>query len=154
LTDKYFRCCAALLRCRRISLTAFETNLTKTTQSSSAFSARERRATSLASLYGFRMLGLFMVLPVLALYMNDYAGASPLMLGLTLGAYGLDSGYAANSSGAAVGQNRAAAGDCWWPVDVCGGQSICGQCRDHDPADDWPSHAGYGCYSQHIDGNG
>jgi predicted MFS family arabinose efflux permease len=35
------------------------------------------------------MLGLFMVLPVLALYMNDYAGASPLMLGLTLGAYGL-----------------------------------------------------------------
>ena len=50
----------------------------------------ERRATaSLASLYGFRMLGLFMVLPVLALYMDDYDGASPLMLGLTLGAYGL-----------------------------------------------------------------
>ncbi|MBT5388013.1 MAG: MFS transporter [Porticoccaceae bacterium] len=35
------------------------------------------------------MLGLFMVLPVLALYMDDYADASPLMLGLTLGAYGL-----------------------------------------------------------------
>ncbi|CAI8352698.1 MFS transporter [Porticoccaceae bacterium] len=53
-------------------------------------SAVERRATvSLASLYGFRMLGLFMVLPVLALYMDDYAGATPLMLGLTLGAYGL-----------------------------------------------------------------
>jgi predicted MFS family arabinose efflux permease len=30
-----------------------------------------------------------MVLPVLALYMDDYADASPLMLGLTLGAYGL-----------------------------------------------------------------
>lgn len=35
------------------------------------------------------MLGLFMVLPVLALYMDDYADASPVMLGLTLGAYGL-----------------------------------------------------------------
>ena len=35
------------------------------------------------------MLGLFMVLPVLALTMNDYPDASPLMLGLTLGAYGL-----------------------------------------------------------------
>jgi predicted MFS family arabinose efflux permease len=59
-------------------------------QSSSAFSVVERRATaSLASLYGFRMLGLFMVLPVLTLHMGDYAGASPMMLGLTLGAYGL-----------------------------------------------------------------
>ena len=64
--------------------------MTKTTQSSSTFSAVERRATaSLASLYGFRMLGLFMVLPVLGLYMDDYADASPLLLGLTLGVYGL-----------------------------------------------------------------
>ena len=64
--------------------------MTKTTQSSSTFSAVERRATaSLASLYGVRMLGLFMVLPVLGLYMNDYADASPLLLGLTLGVYGL-----------------------------------------------------------------
>jgi len=30
-----------------------------------------------------------MVLPVLGLYMNDYADASPLLLGLTLGVYGL-----------------------------------------------------------------
>jgi predicted MFS family arabinose efflux permease len=44
---------------------------------------------SLASLYGFRMLGLFMVLPVLALYQHQYAGASPLLLGLALGIYGL-----------------------------------------------------------------
>ena len=35
------------------------------------------------------MLGLFMVLPVLGLYMNDYADASPPLLGLTLGVYGL-----------------------------------------------------------------
>ena len=44
---------------------------------------------SLASLYGFRMLGLFMVLPVLALYQDNYADATPFLLGLTLGIYGL-----------------------------------------------------------------
>lgn len=51
--------------------------------------AFERRAiTSLASLYAFRMLGLFMVLPVLALYGDEYSGSTPLMLGVALGAYG------------------------------------------------------------------
>ncbi|MFL0809912.1 MAG: MFS transporter [Agarilytica sp.] len=34
------------------------------------------------------MLGLFMVLPVLMLYGSDYAGASPMLLGLALGIYG------------------------------------------------------------------
>ncbi|BFM14308.1 MFS transporter [Maricurvus nonylphenolicus] len=49
----------------------------------------ERRAVaSLASLYAFRMLGLFMVLPVLSLYGEVYDGSSPLMLGVALGAYG------------------------------------------------------------------
>ena len=56
----------------------------------SPMSSLERRAVaSLASLYASRMLGLFMVLPVLALYIDGYAGATPLMLGLVLGAYGL-----------------------------------------------------------------
>ncbi|MBZ9559009.1 MULTISPECIES: MFS transporter [unclassified Modicisalibacter] len=50
----------------------------------------ERRAiTGLAGLYATRMLGLFMVLPVLALYARDLAGATPLLVGLALGAYGL-----------------------------------------------------------------
>ncbi len=50
----------------------------------------ERRAVlSLAGLYSFRMLGLFMVLPVLALYGRDYTGSTPFLLGLALGAYGL-----------------------------------------------------------------
>ena len=43
---------------------------------------------SLALLYSFRMLGLFMVLPLLALYGADYPGATPAMLGLALGIYG------------------------------------------------------------------
>ncbi|MGD8177195.1 MFS transporter [Marinimicrobium sp. ARAG 43.8] len=47
-----------------------------------------RTVASLAMLYAFRMLGLFMVLPVLTLYGDSYSGASPLLLGLALGAYG------------------------------------------------------------------
>jgi len=50
----------------------------------------ERRAVgSLAALYSFRMLGLFMVLPLMALYGADLPGATPALLGLAMGAYGL-----------------------------------------------------------------
>ncbi|MGM0984916.1 MAG: MFS transporter [Pseudomonadota bacterium] len=52
--------------------------------------ATERRAiTGLAGLYATRMLGLFMVLPVLALYGDDLRGSTPLLVGLALGIYGL-----------------------------------------------------------------
>jgi len=52
--------------------------------------ATERRAiTGLAGLYATRMLGLFMVLPVLALYADELRGATPLLVGLALGGYGL-----------------------------------------------------------------
>ena len=43
----------------------------------------------IADLYALRMLGLFMVLPVLALYARDLPGATPFKLGLALGIYGL-----------------------------------------------------------------
>ncbi|MCB1668623.1 MAG: MFS transporter [Pseudomonadales bacterium] len=46
----------------------------------------------LSTLYAFRMLGLFMVLPVLALYAGDYSGSTTLLIGLTLGIYGLTQG--------------------------------------------------------------
>ena len=47
--------------------------------------ALERRAVAaLSLLYIFRMLGLFMVLPLLALYAVDYRGATPLAIGLAL----------------------------------------------------------------------
>lgn len=50
----------------------------------------EKRAISgLASLYGLRMLGLFMVLPVMPIFLRDYPGAAPLLIGLTIGIYGL-----------------------------------------------------------------
>ena len=53
-------------------------------------SAIEKRAiSSLASLYALRMLGLFMVLPVMALAGEGLEGATPELLGLAIGAYGL-----------------------------------------------------------------
>ncbi len=56
---------------------------------SEVITAVERRAiVSLASLYAFRMLGLFMVLPVLMLYGEHYEASTPLLLGMALGAYG------------------------------------------------------------------
>lgn len=52
--------------------------------------ALERRTvSSLALLYSFRMLGLFMVLPLLALYAADLGSATPALIGLALGIYGL-----------------------------------------------------------------
>jgi MFS family permease len=52
--------------------------------------AQERRSVaSLALLYCFRMLGLFMVLPLLALYAADLPDATPTLIGLALGMYGL-----------------------------------------------------------------
>ncbi|HXF08158.1 MAG: MFS transporter [Pseudomonadota bacterium] len=53
-------------------------------------SPAERTASlQIAGLYALRMLGLFMVLPVLALYARDLPGATPFKLGLALGIYGL-----------------------------------------------------------------
>ena len=47
-----------------------------------------RAAVSLAGIFAMRMLGLFMILPVFALYADDYAGATPGLIGLAIGAYG------------------------------------------------------------------
>ena len=57
---------------------------------SNNLAAQERSAAiSLATIYAFRMLGLFMILPVFALYAEDLPGATPLMMGLAIGIYGL-----------------------------------------------------------------
>lgn len=58
--------------------------------SSSSLNALEKRtAVSLASVFAFRMLGLFMLMPVLAIYGQSLEGFSPLWIGLAIGAYGL-----------------------------------------------------------------
>lgn len=52
--------------------------------------ASERKSVlSLAMLYATRMLGLFMVLPVFVLYGAEFEGATPALIGLAIGAYGL-----------------------------------------------------------------
>lgn len=57
---------------------------------SDAMNAQERRAAGgLSLVFAFRMLGLFMVLPVLVTYGQDLSGATPFLLGLAIGAYGL-----------------------------------------------------------------
>ncbi|WP_345876102.1 MFS transporter [Shewanella algae] len=53
-------------------------------------SGTERKvAFSLASVFGLRMMGLFMIMPVFALYGQDFKGFSPLWVGIAIGAYGL-----------------------------------------------------------------
>jgi MFS family permease len=52
-------------------------------------SIEKRAAFSLASVFGLRMLGLFMILPVFAIYGEQLIGYSPIWIGLAIGAYGL-----------------------------------------------------------------
>ncbi len=60
-------------------------------QISEKMSSTERRATiSLASIYGLRMLGMFLILPIFAIYAQTLEGGqNQTMVGLALGAYGL-----------------------------------------------------------------
>ncbi|GAB59722.1 MFS transporter [Rheinheimera nanhaiensis] len=52
-------------------------------------SLEKRSALALALVFSSRMLGLFMLLPVFALYGQQLQGFSPLWIGLAIGAYGL-----------------------------------------------------------------
>jgi len=52
--------------------------------------ALEKRTTlSLASIYALRMLGLFMILPVLSLFAEQLSGATPFLIGMAISIYGL-----------------------------------------------------------------
>ncbi len=62
----------------------------RTNTQANGLNSLERRVTAvLAGVYGVRMLGLFLLLPVLALYAADLPGATPLLIGLAVGAYGI-----------------------------------------------------------------
>ena len=55
-----------------------------------SLNASERRAVvSLAAIFALRMLGLFLLLPVLAVFVRDMPGTTPALAGLALGVYGL-----------------------------------------------------------------
>lgn len=49
----------------------------------------KKAAVGLAGIFSMRMLGLFMILPVMSLYAEDLEGATPMLLGLAISAYGL-----------------------------------------------------------------
>ncbi len=51
--------------------------------------AEYRSIAALSSLFSLRMLGLFMILPVFALYAQGLSGVTPTKVGLALGIYGL-----------------------------------------------------------------
>ncbi len=56
----------------------------------SAMTATERRATwSLASIYALRMLGLFLIMPVMSLFAEQMEGSTPSLIGLAIGIYGI-----------------------------------------------------------------
>jgi len=61
--------------------------------SGTALTRREiRAAASLAGVFAMRLLGLFMIYPVFDAYARHLEGATPVMIGLALGAYGLTQG--------------------------------------------------------------
>jgi len=64
--------------------------LTQIQDITSPMTGLEKRATlSLASIYALRMLGLFMILPVLSLFAEQMEDATPLLIGLAISVYGL-----------------------------------------------------------------
>ncbi len=52
-------------------------------------SLEKRSIAGLSSIFALRMLGLFMILPVFSLAAHQYNGATPILIGLAIGAYGL-----------------------------------------------------------------
>lgn len=55
--------------------------------------AEARSAASLAVIYALRMLGLFMILPVFALYAEQLDGMTPALAGLAIGIYGMTQAF-------------------------------------------------------------
>lgn len=58
------------------------------------FSFEEKKATlGLASIFSLRMLGLFLVLPVLSIYAHEFPEATSFLVGIAIGAYGLTQAF-------------------------------------------------------------
>ena len=64
--------------------------MTKVQDITSPMTSSEKRATwSLASIYALRMLGLFLILPVLSLFAEQLEGSTPSLIGMAIGVYGI-----------------------------------------------------------------
>ena len=55
--------------------------------------AEARSAITMAGIYALRMLGLFMILPVFALYAEELHGTTPALAGLAIGIYGMTQAF-------------------------------------------------------------
>ena len=64
--------------------------MTEVQDITSPMTASERKATwSLASIYALRMLGLFLIMPVMSLFAEQMEGSTPSLIGLAIGIYGM-----------------------------------------------------------------
>lgn len=64
--------------------------LTKMQDITSPMTSSEKKATvSLASIYALRMLGLFLIMPVLSLFAEQLEGSTPSLIGMAIGIYGI-----------------------------------------------------------------
>ena len=64
--------------------------MTQKQNTHSALTPLEKRSIAgLSSLFALRMLGLFMILPAFSLVADQYTHATPILIGLAIGAYGL-----------------------------------------------------------------
>ncbi len=64
--------------------------MTQKQNTNSALTPIEKRSIAgLSSIFALRMLGLFMILPVFSLAADQYSHATPILIGLAIGAYGL-----------------------------------------------------------------
>jgi len=73
------------------------------------FNTEEKRGVfSIAGIYGLRMMGLFLILPVFAMYAESLRDVTPMLVGLALGAYGLLYTYASadEEEGVSLGRRR------------------------------------------------
>jgi len=61
----------------------------KQTTTSPMTPLEKKSISGLSSIFALRMLGLFMILPVFTLAADQYSGATPMLIGLAIGAYGL-----------------------------------------------------------------
>ena len=52
-------------------------------------SLEKKSIAALAAVYGLRMYGLFLLLPVLVIYAEQLDGATPMLMGIALGVYGI-----------------------------------------------------------------
>ncbi len=65
-------------------------SIKKTTKSNEA--SWSNSVFPIAALFSFRMLGLFMLIPVFTVYATQLTGATPALIGIALGSYGLSQG--------------------------------------------------------------